>query len=83
MNREDFVHEVDARPTKVFDTVGAGDAFSAALTLGLLGGCEMKMVAEAACRIAEYVCSRPGATPDLPDTLVAKIPFVAGSDHSL
>jgi len=66
---QDSVIEVDAKPTEVSDTVGAGDAFTAALTRGLLSGGEIEKVAQSACRVAEYVCSQPGATPSLPETL--------------
>ncbi len=56
-------------PTTVKDTVGAGDSFTAALTLGLLRGDPLDSINRHACRIAAYVCSQDGATPTLPDTL--------------
>ena len=56
-------------PAKVADTVGAGDAFTAALTLGLLAGWPLDAVNRRANEIAAYVCSQPGATPILPDAL--------------
>jgi len=55
--------------TAVADTVGAGDAFTAALAMGLIDGTDLEGVNERANRIAAYVCSRPGATPDMPDEL--------------
>ncbi|MFW6159273.1 MAG: carbohydrate kinase family protein [Planctomycetota bacterium] len=47
----------------VADTVGAGDAFTAALVHGLLAGRPMAEVAAFANRLGAYVASRPGATP--------------------
>lgn len=62
-----------ARPVEVRDTVGAGDAFLAALVEGLLRRRVPPQAAlERACRLAELVASRDGATP----------PYVAAPDGS-
>jgi fructokinase len=53
----------------VQDTVGAGDSFTAALTLGLLRGLSLDTINQHACQVAAYVCTQPGATPHLPDHL--------------
>jgi sugar/nucleoside kinase (ribokinase family) len=55
-----------SRPAKVIDTVGAGDAFTAALVLGLLRKMDLDEINEIANEVARYVCSQPGATPQLP-----------------
>jgi fructokinase len=55
--------------TRVFDTVGAGDAFAAALVAGMLAGLDLDLVNDRANRVASFVCSRPGATPELPADL--------------
>ena len=55
--------------TAVRDTVGAGDAFTAALAMGLLHGWPLPKISHHANAIAAFVCSQPGATPPLPDTL--------------
>lgn len=52
------------------DTVGAGDAFTAAVVIGLLKGFELDKINDCANQIASYVCSRSGATPELPAKLV-------------
>jgi fructokinase len=52
-------------PTKVVDTVGAGDSFTAAMTLGLLAGWDLDRVNEHANQLAAYVCSHPGGMPRL------------------
>lgn len=52
--------------TRVVDTVGAGDAFTATLAVGLLRGDDLDTVNRRACQVAAYVCSQPGATPPLP-----------------
>jgi len=50
----------------VVDTVGAGDAFTAALILGLLGGNDIQEVNRRAIEVASFVCSQAGATPAFP-----------------
>ena len=46
------------------DTVGAGDAFSAAFVASILRGKSLRDAAEAGNRLAGWVASRPGAIPD-------------------
>ncbi len=48
---------------KVCDTVGAGDAFSASLVLGLLRGEPLARIAHVACEISAAVCTVSGAIP--------------------
>lgn len=62
-------------PTKIADTVGAGDSFTAALALGVLAGWPLDDIHRRASEVAAYVCSKPGATPELPERLRA--PFLA------
>ncbi len=54
-------------PVNVVDTVGAGDAFTAALVLGLLHGDTLDVTHAFASEVAGYVCTRTGATPLLPE----------------
>lgn len=54
----------------VKDTVGAGDAFTAAIAIGILRNMPLKQTHYLASRIASYVCSQPGATPILPQSMV-------------
>ncbi|MDD5093547.1 MAG: carbohydrate kinase [Dehalococcoidia bacterium] len=54
---------------EVADTVGAGDAFTAALAIGILEEHDMDAINDHANRVAAYVCSQPGATPRLPAEL--------------
>lgn len=54
---------------KVADSIGAGDAFAAALALGLLSGRQLDDINRHANEVAAYVCSQPGATPILPPSL--------------
>ena len=53
----------------VVDTVGAGDAFTAALVMGLLRGEEVQQIHRLASDVAAFVCTQAGAMPVLPDTL--------------
>ena len=55
--------------TKVADTIGAGDSFTAAMALGYLFGWNLDKINEQANRVASFVASRPGATPDVPPEL--------------
>ncbi|MCX7872005.1 MAG: carbohydrate kinase [Verrucomicrobiae bacterium] len=56
-------------PVNVVDTVGAGDAFTAALAIGLLRKFSLDKINYIANEVAAYVCSQPGATPALPESL--------------
>ena len=51
---------------KVADTVGAGDSYTAALALGLLSGKAPEDILRIAHRVADFVCTQPGATPPMP-----------------
>jgi fructokinase len=55
---------------KVADTVGAGDAFTAAMVHGYLRGTSLAQINEIANRVGAWVASQSGATPSLkPDGL--------------
>ncbi len=60
---------MEGLPTSVVDTVGAGDAFTAMLALGLLAGWDLDRINRCANKVAAYVVSQPGATPQLPEYL--------------
>ncbi|HEX3438219.1 MAG TPA: carbohydrate kinase [Pseudacidobacterium sp.] len=53
-------------PVKVVDTVGAGDAFTAALVHFFLQGAPLPVLNEAGNRWGAWVASQPGAMPALP-----------------
>lgn len=59
--------EMPLQPVQVVDTVGAGDAFAAALIMGLLARMTLDKVHITAAEIARHVCSQRGATPPLPE----------------
>jgi fructokinase len=50
-------------PVKVADTIGAGDAFSAAFVHGINAGWAASQIAGFANRVGALVASRPGGTP--------------------
>jgi fructokinase len=72
--------ELPSPPTEVVDTVGAGDSFTAAMTLGLLAKWPLRDIHTRASELAAFVCSQPGATPPLPDRL--KVPFLRTPGNS-
>ena len=61
------------KPVKVSDAVGAGDAFTAALTFGLLRGRALRDIAEFANAVGALVASRPGAMPDVREEYAAML----------
>jgi fructokinase len=61
--------DLPAQPAKIVDTVGAGDAYTAALAIGLLEGARLEKINAWGNRIAAYVCSQPGGTPHFPEEL--------------
>lgn len=69
LSRTGECSELPGNTTTVVDTVGAGDAFTAALVLGRLDERPLADINEWANRVAAYVCSQPGATPHFPDSL--------------
>lgn len=71
--RGEEVSEFHGAETEVIDTVGAGDAFTSVLACGLLAGKELDEINQVACEVAAYVCSKPGGTPELPQTLTEKL----------
>jgi fructokinase len=50
-------------PATVVDTVGAGDSFTASMTIGLLEGKGYADIVVDACKVAAGVCSHAGAAP--------------------
>lgn len=65
------VARVPAPPVpEVVSTVGAGDAFSAALTLAILAGAEDEQALRTACAVGAAAVAHPSAQPPL-DTLAA------------
>ena len=68
----DKVSHHDGFMAKVADTVGAGDAFTAALAMGLWRGDDLDRITAHANRLASYVCSQSGAMPPIPADLLAR-----------
>jgi fructokinase len=64
-------HDHGGFSADVVDTVGAGDAFTAALVTGLLQPNRPRLaeINAFANRVAAFVCSQPGATPRMPPGL--------------
>lgn len=61
--------EVSVLPTpkvKAVDTVGAGDSFTATIISSLMKGQPLAKAHAKAVQVAAYVCTQPGAMPDMP-----------------
>ncbi len=54
---------------EVADTVGAGDAFTAAFCASLLAGKGTREAHRLAVEVAAFVCTQPGAMPEIPRSL--------------
>jgi fructokinase len=65
----DEISEHPGVSAKVADTIGAGDAFTAATVVGLLLDKDLAEINERANALAAYVCSRAGAMPPIPKEL--------------
>jgi fructokinase len=73
----DFI-EVPGVTVKVADTVGAGDAFSAAFLRSFLAGHDAGEAAHFAVRVGAFVASRSGAVPDYSGDIAAAIQAITG-----
>lgn len=62
-------HEHEGFPAKVADTIGAGDAFTAAMAHYLLRGAELPVLNEAGNRWGSWIASQTGAMPALPQNV--------------
>jgi len=63
------VSDVAGVDVTIADTVGAGDAFTAAMITGYLNNWSLERTNQFANRVAAFVCSKIGAVPELPETV--------------
>ena len=70
VTREEW-HEHPGFPVKVADTVGAGDAFTAALAHYLLRGADLETLNKAGNLWGSWVASQAGGMPAVPDEVLA------------
>ncbi|HEY3707197.1 MAG TPA: PfkB family carbohydrate kinase [Terracidiphilus sp.] len=69
----DAWHEHPGVPTRLSDTIGAGDAFTAAMTRYMLRGADLATLNEAGNRWGSWMASQQGAMPPLPDSVRAQL----------
>jgi fructokinase len=62
-----FVHR--GYPVKVVDSIGAGDAFAAAIALGMIRNLPADELNDCANRLASFVCGKVGAMPTVPEEI--------------
>lgn len=60
-------HQHPGIPVQVADTIGSGDAFTAAMTHYMLRGANLATLNEAGNRWGSWVASQTGAMPAIPD----------------
>ena len=72
----DFEYEKDAKKkstadpkSNAKDTIGAGDAFFATFTVGIIKNLELEYIVAKSCEITSYITERKGALIDLPENL--------------
>jgi fructokinase len=65
--------ESPAAIVQVADTVGAGDAFTAAAAVGLLRNKPLQHINSVANQVAAFVCGQRGAWAELPESLVRSL----------
>jgi fructokinase len=78
----DAWHDHEGIPVCVADSIGAGDAFTAALTHYLLRGGHLATLNEAGNRWGAWVASQSGAMPPLTDAVQSQIEQVIASATS-
>lgn len=71
LNAAGELSELPGEKIAIADTVGAGDAFTAALVIGMLHKMPLEAINSWAIRVAGFVCSQPGGTPHFPPELRA------------
>lgn len=80
--RRDGFHEHPGVATTVADTIGAGDAFTAAMTHYLVRGANLALLNEAGNRWGAWVASQPGAMPPLSEEMRGRIEASLGAGNS-
>lgn len=68
---------------EVADTVGAGDAFLAAMTVAMLNGLSLQQTSEAANHIAAWVASKPGAMPRASESAKVRLKNFVAQRHTI
>jgi fructokinase len=63
---EQYSDHPGIRAENIADTIGAGDAFTAATVISFLQGYDLDRINEKANRVAAWVCSQKGAMPVMP-----------------
>lgn len=66
-------HQPAIRPERFADAVGAGDAFTAVVSLALPRRISLRQAGPAAAELSAYVVSQAGATPVIPAELALRI----------
>lgn len=72
VNRSEYCEHAGV-PVRVVDTIGAGDAFTAAMTHYLLRGASLRVLSEAGNRWGSFIASRSGAMPPIDAGVMERI----------
>lgn len=71
--RKDGRHYERTPEVRTVSAVGAGDAFTGAFIGSLLNGASVEKAHRAAVQVSAFVCTRSGAMPEIPDSLVEQL----------
>lgn len=69
----DFTSFMPTPKVNVADTVGAGDSFTATFTAAILKGKSIEEAHRLAVKVSAFVCTKKGAMPKLPQSLVDEL----------
>jgi fructokinase len=65
--KDGYFHSKTYRVSSIVDTVGAGDAYSSILALGIIKGWEPARILSMASMFASRICEIRGAIPESPE----------------
>lgn len=67
------VHFERTPKVDLVSAVGAGDSFTGSFCMAVMRGLDMSVAHKIAVDVSAYVCTQPGAMPEIPETLKARL----------
>ena len=69
------VHFERTPKVDLVSAVGAGDSFTGSFCMAVMRGLDMSVAHKIAVDVSAYVCTQPGAMPEIPETLKARLKY--------